>query len=110
MSINLDEEALLCFMVILTESLLSKNGAEIQGTGGLFSRSNHLSGGGGTAPHFCIYGSSPTEQVFLSDGPRMCLSGDPFVPKMGAVRAEESCGFELENRPQTPGSEAYRGT
>ncbi len=48
------------------------------------------------APHFCIYGSSPTEQVFLSDGPGMCLSGDPFVPKMGAVRAEESCRFELD--------------
>jgi len=89
-------------------SLLSKNGPEIQGTGGLFSGSNHLSGGGGTAPHFCIYGSSPTEQVYLSDGPRMCLSGDPFVPKMGAVKAKESCGFELEKRPPVP--KAYRGT
>ncbi len=51
---------------------------------------------------FCIHGSSPTEQVCLSDEPRMCLSGDPFVPKMGAVRAEESCGFELEKRPPDP--------
>ena len=32
----------------------------------------------------------------------MCLSGDPFVPKMGAVTAEESCGFELEKRPPDP--------
>jgi len=32
----------------------------------------------------------------------MCLSGDPFVPKMGAVRAEESCGFEFEKRPLDP--------
>jgi len=81
--------------MINDKSFLSKNGFEIQGSGGLFSSSNHLSGSGGTAPHFCIYGSNPTEQVFLSDGLRMCLSGDPFVPKMGAVRAEESCGFEV---------------
>jgi hypothetical protein len=29
----------------------------------------------------------------------MCLSGDTFVSEMGAVRAEESSGFELEKRP-----------
>jgi len=87
-------------------TLLSKNDAEIQGTGGLFSSSNHLSGSRGTAPHFCIYGNRPTEQVYLSDGPRMCLSGDRFVPKMGAVRAEESCGFALEKRPPVPWSQS----
>ena len=32
----------------------------------------------------------------------MCLSGDPFVPKMGAVMAKESCGFVLEKRPPDP--------
>jgi len=30
------------------------------------------------------------------------LSGDPFVPKMGTVRVEESCGFEFEKRPPDP--------
>jgi hypothetical protein len=37
----------------------------------------------------------------------MCLSGDPFVPKKGAVGAEESCGFELEKRPLDPAPIAY---
>jgi len=32
---------------------------------------------------FAYMAGSPTELVFLSDGPRMCLSGDPFVPKTG---------------------------
>ena len=39
----------------------------------------------------------------------MCLSGDPFVPKMGTVRAEESCGFELEKRPPDPRVSAVSG-
>jgi hypothetical protein len=29
----------------------------------------------------------------------MCLSGDPFVPNIGAVTAEESCEFDLEKSP-----------
>jgi len=89
-------------MLFYFTPFLSKNGAEIQGSEGLFSSSNHLYRGGGTAPDFCMYGSSPTEQVFLSDRPPMCLSGDPFVPKMGAIRAKESCGFELEKKPPDP--------
>jgi hypothetical protein len=28
----------------------------------------------------------PTEQAFQSGGSRMCLSGDPFVPTMGATK------------------------
>ena len=40
----------------------------------------------------------------------MCLSRDPFVPNMVAVRAEESCGFELEKRPQTPGFDQIKRT
>jgi len=75
---------------------------KFRGLGVSFQALNHFSGGGGTAPHFCIYGSSPTEQVFLSNESRMCLFGEPFVSKKGAARAEESCGFELEKRPPDP--------
>jgi len=39
----------------------------------------------------------------------MCLSGDSFVPKMGVVRAEEACGFELEKRPPAPCVRSIRG-
>ena len=50
-----------------------------------------------------IFKKSETEKgVLSSDEPRMCLSGDHFVKRMGALRAEESCGFVLEKRPPDP--------
>jgi hypothetical protein len=86
----------------MTWSFLSKNGADTQGFGGLFQAQTIYSEVVERHLIFCTYGSSPKEQVPQGEGPRMCLSGAPFVPKMEAVRAKESCGFELEKSPPNP--------
>ena len=46
---------------------------------------HHMFGGCGTAPKYCKYESSPTEQGCLSTDPSLCLSSIPFVAAMGAV-------------------------
>ena len=46
---------------------------------------HHMFGGCGTAPKYCKYESSPTEQHYLSTDPSLCLSSIPFVAAMGAV-------------------------
>ena len=50
-----------------------------------FQVRHHMFGGCGTAPKYCKYESSPTEQGCLSTDPYLCLSSIPFVAAMGAV-------------------------
>jgi hypothetical protein len=60
-------------------------------------------GGRGTAPKYCKYESSPTEQGFLSNDPSLCLSSIPFVAAMGAVTSKGVwwvAGFQRD--PHTP--------
>jgi len=94
---------------------LSKNGAEIQGSGSLFSSSNHLSGGGGTADRLTVlsnveghpifaYTAAAPQNKFIKATDLVCACPETLSSRRwgGAVRAEESCGFVLEKRPPDP--------
>ena len=68
-----------------------------------FQVGHHLFGGCGTAPIYCKYDSSPTEQGCLSPDPFLCLSSIPFVAAMGAVTSKVvRWVVDLKRDPHTP--------
>ncbi len=49
---------------------------------------------------FAYMAAAPQNKFFKAQ--TLFVPGDPFVPKMVAVKAEESCGFAVEKRPPDP--------
>ena len=68
-----------------------------------FQVGHHLFGGCGTAPKYCKYDSSPTEQGCLSIDPSLCLSSIPLVAATGAVTSKVVWWVaNLKRDPHTP--------
>jgi hypothetical protein len=68
-----------------------------------FQVDHHLFGDCGTAPKYCKFDSSPTEQGCLSTDLFLCLSSIPFVAAMGAVTSKVVWWVaSLKRDPHTP--------